>query len=114
MSPLLLIAQTPLVSNYMVSVEDADNGTIKVSPTRASKGSTVTINVTPDEGYELDKLVVTDKNGDTVKLTDKGSGTYTFKMPASKVTVEFSPLPRLPLGRRRCPHRCKDRGLVLS
>ena len=72
----------------MVSVEDADNGTIKVSPTRASKGSTVTINVTPDEGYELDKLVVTDKNGDTVKLTDKGSGTYTFKMPASKVTVE--------------------------
>ena len=75
-------------TRYMVSVEDADNGTIKVSPTRASKGSTVTINVTPDEGYELDKLVVTDKNGDTVKLTDKGSGTYTFKMPASKVTVE--------------------------
>ena len=75
-------------TKYTVSVEDADNGTIKVSPTRASKGSTVTINVTPDEGYELDKLVVTDKNGDTVKLTDKGSGTYTFKMPASKVTVE--------------------------
>ena len=75
-------------TRYMVSVEDADNGTIKVSPTRASKGSTATINVTPDEGYELDKLVVTDKNGDTVKLTDKGSGTYTFKMPASKVTVE--------------------------
>ena len=75
-------------TKYTVSVEDVDNGTIKVSPTRASKGSTVTINVTPDEGYELDKLVVTDKNGDTVKLTDKGSGTYTFKMSASKVTVE--------------------------
>ena len=77
-------------TRYTVSVEDADNGTIKVSPARASKGSTVTITVTPDEGYELDKLVVTDKNGDSVKLTDKGDGKYTFKMPASKVTVEAS------------------------
>lgn len=75
-------------TRYTVSVEDTDNGTVKVSPTRASKGSTVTITVTPDEGYELDKLIVTDKNGDKVKLTDKGDGKYTFKMPASKVTVE--------------------------
>ena len=76
------------VTRYSVSVEDADNGTVKVSPTRASKGSTVTITVTPDEGYELDKLVVTDKNGDTVKLTDKGDRKYTFTMPRSAVTVE--------------------------
>ena len=75
-------------TRYTVSVEDADHGTVKVSPTRASKGSTVTITVTPDEGYELDKLVVTDKNGDKVKLADKGDGKYTFKMPSSKVTVE--------------------------
>ena len=75
-------------TRYTVSVEDTDNGTVKVSPTRASKGSTVTITVTPDEGYELDKLIVTDKNGDKVKLTDKGDGKYTFKMPSSKVTVE--------------------------
>ena len=75
-------------TRYTVSVEDVDNGSIKVSPTRASKGSTVTITVTPDEGYELDKLIVTDKNGDKVKLTDKGDGKYTFKMPASKITVE--------------------------
>ena len=75
-------------TRYTVSVEDVDNGSIKVSPTRASKSSTVTITVTPDEGYELDKLIVTDKNGDKVKLTDKGDGKYTFKMPASKITVE--------------------------
>ena len=75
-------------TRYTVSVEDTDNGSVKVSPTRASKGSTVTVTVKPDEGYELDKLTVTDKNGDSVKLTDKGDGKYTFKMPASKVTVE--------------------------
>ena len=75
-------------TRYTVSVEDTDNGSVKVSPTRASKGSTVTVTVKPDEGYELDKLTVTDKNGDSVKLTDKGDGKYTFQMPASKVTVE--------------------------
>ena len=48
----------------------------------------MTVTVKPDEGYELDELTVTDKNGDSVKLTDKGDGKYTFQMPASKVTVE--------------------------
>ena len=75
-------------TRYTVSVEDTDNGSVKVSSTRASKGSTVTVTVKPDEGYELDKLTVTDKNGDRIKLTDKGDGKYTFQMPASKVTVE--------------------------
>ena len=75
-------------TRYTVSVEDTDNGSVEVSPTRASKGSTVTVTVKPDEGYELDELTVTDKNGDSVKLTDKGDGKYTFQMPASKVTVE--------------------------
>ena len=48
----------------------------------------MTITVTPDEGYELDKLTVTDKNGDTVKLNDKGNDKYTFTMPSGKVTVK--------------------------
>ena len=48
----------------------------------------MTITVKPDEGYELDKLTVTGKDGDSIKLTDKGDGKYTFKMPASKVEVE--------------------------
>ena len=78
-------------TSYAISTpSDVDNGSIKVSSSRASKGSTVTITVKPDEGYVLDELVVTDKNGDTVKLTDKGNGKYTFKMPASKVKVEVS------------------------
>ena len=74
-------------TRYTVSVEDTDNGSVKVSPTRASKGSTVTVTVKPDEGYELDELTVTDKNGDSVRII-KSNGKYTFKMPASKVTVE--------------------------
>lgn len=64
-----------------------ENGTVTVSPKNASKGSTVTITVTPDSGYQLDGLTVTDKNGNELKLTDKGNGKYTFTMPASKVEI---------------------------
>ena len=81
----------PTVSTaYVITVEDSDNGTVTPSRTRASKGLTVTLTVKPDEGYKLDDLTVTDKNGNEVKLTDKGNGKYTFAMPASAVTVEAS------------------------
>ena len=48
----------------------------------------MTITVKPDNGYELDELTVTDRDGDTVKLQSKGGNKYTFTMPGSKVTVE--------------------------
>ena len=74
--------------DYIVSVDTGKHGTVTVSPKRADKGDTVTITVKPDKGYELDELVVTDKNGDAVKLKDKGNGKFSFTMPGSKVTVE--------------------------
>ena len=76
--------------DYQVTVDSVKNGKVTVSPSRADKGDTVTITVKPNDGYQLDKLTVTDKNGNTVKLTSKGSNKYTFTMPASKVTVEAS------------------------
>lgn len=76
---------------YTVSKpSDVTGGEISVSPSRAAKNATVTITVKPDEGYELDKLTVTDADGETVELTQKSDTEYTFKMPASKVTVEVS------------------------
>ena len=75
---------------FTVSVDSGKNGSVTVSPKRAEKGDTVTITVKPNEGYELDKLVVTGKNGDEIKLTNEGGGKYTFKMPASSVEIEAS------------------------
>ena len=72
---------------YTAIVESPENGEITLTPKRASKGDTVTITVEPDEGYELDTLTVTDKNGKEIEVTEK-DGKYTFEMPASKVTVE--------------------------
>ena len=67
-----------------------ENGSIKVSDSKAEKGDTVTITVTPDEGYELDKLAVYDEDGDKIDLKDKGDGKFTFEMPKSDVEIEVS------------------------
>ena len=64
-----------------------ENGTVTASPRSAEKGDSVTITVKPDSGYRLDDLIVTDKNGKELKLTDKGNGKYIFTMPASKVEI---------------------------
>lgn len=71
-----------------VTVEDSRYGDVDSNRHRAERGNTVTLTVTPDRGYVLDKLVVTDKDGNEIRLTDKGNGKYSFTMPRSAVTVE--------------------------
>lgn len=67
-----------------------ENGSVSLSTKNAVKGSTVTITVQPDSGYVLEKLVVTDKDGKQLVVTDQGKGKYTFVMPAGTVKVEAS------------------------
>ncbi|MDY4171763.1 MAG: S-layer homology domain-containing protein [Evtepia sp.] len=85
----------PSTPSYSVTAPAVDNGKVTVSPKYAKKNSTVTLTVTPDEGYELSSLAVTDAKGNVLELTDKGNGKYTFKMPASKVdvTATFKEIP---------------------
>ncbi len=68
--------------------ERVENGSVTVNHRNALRGSTVTLTVTPEEGYALGELTVTDKDGKEVALTDNGDGTYTFKMPYGGVTVK--------------------------
>ena len=77
----------PSAPHYDVAVADGAHGSVTVSPKSASKGSTVTVTVTPDKGYALETLTVTDKNGSALDLTDRGNGKYTFTMLSSPVTV---------------------------
>lgn len=71
-----------------VSASPASNGKVSLDKSTAKKGDTVMVTVTPDAGYQLDKLTVTDKNGNVLKLTDKGDGKYSFTMPDGKVEVK--------------------------
>ena len=65
-------------------------GELKLSRRYAEKGETVTVTAIPDEGYELDTLMVTDSKGKEIELTHKGGNEYTFKMPAGRVEIEVS------------------------
>ena len=75
---------------YTVSAPTAENGRIAVSPRYAERGERVTVTLTPDEGFELESLTVTDSRGNELTLTDKGDGRYTFTMPARRVEIKAS------------------------
>ena len=76
-------------SSYPVAVSgQTQNGSVTVDRRSAGRGDTVTITVKPDSGYVLETLTAMDKDGSELKLTDKGSGKYTFTMPGSRVEVK--------------------------
>ena len=77
--------------SYPITTPDkTENGSVNISSTSAKRGSIVTITVTPDAGYVLDKLTVTDKDGKELSLTKKSDTEYTFVMPAGKVEITSS------------------------
>ena len=89
-SGTLTILRRPSNPGSTISVPSTPNGTVTVTPSTATKDTTVTITTKPNEGYELGDLTVKDANGNALPLTDKGDGKYTFTMPGSKVVVEAS------------------------
>lgn len=76
--------------DYLISVDRVSGGRVTVQPGRADKGDTVTITVYPNDGYELDELVVTDSRGNEIDLDARSATRFTFTMPSGKVTVEAS------------------------
>ena len=75
-------------ATYPVTADKAQNGTVSVSPARAAKGTTVTISVKPENGYQLASLTVRDSNGNEIAVTKQVDDRYTFVMPDGKVSVE--------------------------
>ena len=73
-----------LPETYAISVVPSEHGTVKPSLNNASAGSTITLAVTPEEGYELAYITV---NGERIS---GGS----FKMPACDVEIKaaFAPV----------------------
>ena len=88
------------VATFAISLpESFEHGMVICDKQTAFEGETVTLTVTPDNGYELDNLTVTFANeaepsgapkrlrGGSIELTPGENGTYTFQMPAAPVTV---------------------------
>ncbi len=77
-------------TTYKVTTSAVNNGGVNASPSNAEKGATITITLSPDKGYKLDKLTVTDGSGKSVSTVKKSDTVYTFTMPASAVKVGVS------------------------
>ena len=67
--------------SYYVTVNASENGTVTANE-YAIEGETVTLNVSPAEGYMLGTLSVTDASGNTIVVENNQ-----FTMPASAVIV---------------------------
>lgn len=77
-------------TTYKVTTSAVNNGGVNASPSSAEKGASITITLSPDKGYKLDKLTVTDGSGKMVSTVKKSDTVYTFTMPASAVNVGVS------------------------
>lgn len=63
-------------------------GSVRVSPNVADEDDLVSVYITAETGYQLDKLVVEDEDGRSVSTNTIANGVrYTFNMPDSDVTV---------------------------
>ena len=80
----------PANPNYRIDVTTTEGGTVDKDPAAAKAGETVTLTPTPDAGYEVGDVTVTDRFGDTVEVTENADGTYTFTMPNGQVKVEVT------------------------
>ncbi|MBR1854751.1 MAG: InlB B-repeat-containing protein [Lachnospiraceae bacterium] len=65
---------------------DATQGAVISSTPAAKPGETVTLTITPEAGYEIDTVTVTDADGNVVELTQTENG-YSFVMPEGEVKV---------------------------
>ena len=75
---------------YPPTIADTEDGGMTVSPSDPQAGDQVTITPKPDEGYEVDTVVVTDPGGNPVEITDNGDGTYSFTQPEGAVTIRVT------------------------
>ena len=77
--------------NYYVSVRTSRHGSVLPDVEYANSGSRVTLTVTPDRGYELEEISVTNsRTGSEISVRDSGNDTYRFTMPDDDVRVEAS------------------------
>lgn len=80
----------PANPNYRIDVTTTEGGTVDKDPAAAKAGETVTLTPTPDAGYEVGEVTVTDRFGNAVAVTENADGTYTFTMPSGQVRVEVT------------------------
>ena len=73
--------------NHLVIINKTAHGKVKADADEAYLNNKVTLKVTPDEGWKVGSVEVVDRDGNKLKVEDKGDGVYTFKMARFSVYV---------------------------
>ena len=68
---------------YNVNIKETTNGKVTITSSEVAIGNEVTYTITPDKGYVLSELIITDEQGNKISTTNQ-----TFSMPSSNVTIE--------------------------
>lgn len=68
--------------NYEIILAPSSNGNITINPTEAKEGELVTVQALPDYGYELESILILDKNQNLVPMIANQ-----FKMPKGGVSI---------------------------
>ena len=77
----------PVEPDNPINAGSSEGGKVSLSPEKANAGEKVTIQVQPDQNYELARILVTDRQGNTLAVTEE-NGSYTFIMPDSPVNID--------------------------
>lgn len=82
---------------YAINIADTENGSVVATvdgaaATEAEEGATVTLEITPDAGYEVDTIIASNDNGENF-VADFVSESNTFVMPAENVTIKVTFMP---------------------
>ena len=72
---------------YPITVNPTEHGQVSASLSSAAQDQSVTLTVTPEEGFSVSSVAVSGQDGTALTVTDNGDGTFTFTMPAQAVTV---------------------------
>lgn len=82
----------PAKPSFPVKISHSGDGKVTVDKSYASAGDKVTITVTPGRNATVQRITVTDEDGERLKLTENRDGTYSFTMPSgtANVYVRFS------------------------
>ena len=85
------------VTRYPVqAAPGTSGGSVQFGTTHAAPGETVSFTTTPNPGYILNSLAVTDSTGRGVAVSGLGGGKWSFVMPASAVTISVAFTPAQP------------------
>lgn len=71
-----------------IEVTEPAHGDVAISPANPEAGETVTITPTPDAGWEVEDVIVTDEAGEGVPVTENPDGSWSYEQPESDVTIE--------------------------